>query len=105
MGRVLVINPVCSDYDIVCFCSSRRRHTIFKCDWSSDVCSSDLQRQRPTAAQGLVQQKVQRAEVWQFKSLHITLHYSSKEMFHAIRGDFANQNRIVPLVEGNDADV
>src|SRR4030066_2309076 len=22
--------------------SSRRRHTIFKCDWSSDVCSSDL---------------------------------------------------------------
>src|SRR5256886_2052886 len=24
------------------FCSSRRRHTIFDCDWSSDVCSSDL---------------------------------------------------------------
>src|SRR5207237_5371508 len=24
------------------FFSSRRRHTIFKCDWSSDVCSSDL---------------------------------------------------------------
>src|SRR5260370_288530 len=23
------------------FFSSRRRHTIFKCDWSSDVCSSD----------------------------------------------------------------
>src|SRR4029434_3330882 len=22
--------------------SSRRRHTRFKCDWSSDVCSSDL---------------------------------------------------------------
>src|SRR2546430_2426559 len=22
--------------------SSRRRHTIFDCDWSSDVCSSDL---------------------------------------------------------------
>src|SRR5260370_14197529 len=22
--------------------SSRRRHTMFKCDWSSDVCSSDL---------------------------------------------------------------
>src|SRR5260370_886201 len=27
----------------VFFFSSRRRHTIFKCDWSSDVCSSDLQ--------------------------------------------------------------
>src|SRR5260370_27465574 len=28
---------------VVCFFfSSRRRHTRFKCDWSSDVCSSDL---------------------------------------------------------------
>src|SRR2546430_16489760 len=27
------------------FFSSRRRHTRFDCDWSSDVCSSDLQRQ------------------------------------------------------------
>src|SRR4029077_2351020 len=26
----------------LCF-SSRRRHTRFKCDWSSDVCSSDLE--------------------------------------------------------------
>src|SRR5207237_5973379 len=26
------------------FFSSRRRHTRFKCDWSSDVCSSDLRR-------------------------------------------------------------
>src|SRR4029434_11328342 len=25
-----------------CLFSSRRRHTRFKCDWSSDVCSSDL---------------------------------------------------------------
>src|SRR5256886_13665948 len=28
-------------YDIFFF-SSRRRHTRFDCDWSSDVCSSDL---------------------------------------------------------------
>src|SRR2546430_11475979 len=27
-----------------CFISSRRRHTRFDCDWSSDVCSSDLAR-------------------------------------------------------------
>src|SRR2546427_13463 len=27
---------------VICFFSSRRRHTIFDCDWSSDVCSSDL---------------------------------------------------------------
>src|SRR4029077_1361556 len=29
------------------FFSSRRRHTRFKCDWSSDVCSSDLQTRMP----------------------------------------------------------
>src|SRR2546430_8034203 len=28
------------------FFSSRRRHTIFDCEWSSDVCSSDLSRRR-----------------------------------------------------------
>src|SRR5215204_7463031 len=28
------------------FFSSRRRHTRSLCDWSSDVCSSDLQLQR-----------------------------------------------------------
>src|SRR6267143_1435691 len=26
------------------FFSSRRRHTRWNCDWSSDVCSSDLQK-------------------------------------------------------------
>src|SRR5688572_32548191 len=37
-----------SDEILVCvFCfSSRRRHTRFDCDWSSDVCSSDLSRTR-----------------------------------------------------------
>src|SRR2546430_5511139 len=46
------------------FFSSRRRHTIFDCDWSSDVCSSDLPahwelvrakqaRREPEAAAGL----------------------------------------------------
>src|SRR2546430_5110307 len=28
------------------FFSSRRRHTRFDCDWSSDVCSSDLGKRR-----------------------------------------------------------
>src|SRR2546430_9480709 len=28
------------------FFSSRRRHTRFDCDWSSDVCSSDLRHRR-----------------------------------------------------------
>src|SRR5205085_3095530 len=30
------------------FFSSRRRHTRFDCDWSSDVCSSDLVRIPPS---------------------------------------------------------
>src|SRR5256886_3919157 len=32
------------------FFSSRRRHTRFDCDWSSDVCSSDLGYGEPAAA-------------------------------------------------------
>src|SRR2546427_4896135 len=31
------------------FFSSRRRHTRFDCDWSSDVCSSDLAARRAVA--------------------------------------------------------
>src|SRR2546430_8832541 len=31
-------------YIFVFFFSSRRRHTRFDCDWSSDVCSSDLRK-------------------------------------------------------------
>src|SRR2546430_10419918 len=34
----------------VCFFSSRRRHTRFDCDWSSDVCSSDLDSVKPSDA-------------------------------------------------------
>src|SRR2546427_1405203 len=34
--------------DQAVFFPSRRRHTRFDCDWSSDVCSSDL-RPAPTA--------------------------------------------------------
>src|SRR2546430_8667884 len=36
----------------VFFFSSRRRHTRFDCDWSSDVCSSDLQYSLPMEIQG-----------------------------------------------------
>src|SRR2546430_13745509 len=32
------------------FFSSRRRHTRFDCDWSSDVCSSDLSPRRGAAS-------------------------------------------------------
>src|SRR6266478_1310482 len=33
---------LCLAKKLIFFFSSRRRHTIFDCDWSSDVCSSDL---------------------------------------------------------------
>src|SRR5579859_1331477 len=36
------------DFYVFFFFSSRRRHTRFDCDWSSDVCSSDLIRRRAT---------------------------------------------------------
>src|SRR5205085_4668253 len=34
--------PVHASRYALVFFSSRRRHTRFDCDWSSDVCSSDL---------------------------------------------------------------
>src|SRR2546430_4080467 len=34
----------CRSSRVLFFFSSRRRHTRFDCDWSSDVCSSDLWR-------------------------------------------------------------
>src|SRR5690606_13908469 len=37
-----VIRSVCGFIFVVFFFSSRRRHTRFSRDWSSDVCSSDL---------------------------------------------------------------
>src|SRR2546430_12744558 len=37
--RVLIYHSLS---DFFFFFSSRRRHTRFDCDWSSDVCSSDL---------------------------------------------------------------
>src|SRR2546430_10895709 len=36
----------------VFFFSSRRRHTRFDCDWSSDVCSSDLNGFNAIATRG-----------------------------------------------------
>src|SRR4029077_2215200 len=42
-----VINtPAFHEIPVASFFSSRRRHTRFKCDWSSDVCSSDLSDRR-----------------------------------------------------------
>src|SRR2546430_3603691 len=39
---VRIIQRTAEEVLRVFFFSSRRRHTRFDCDWSSDVCSSDL---------------------------------------------------------------
>src|SRR5438270_3737581 len=41
-------------YLLFFFFSSRRRHTRFDCDWSSDVCSSDLLESESKSAISLV---------------------------------------------------
>src|SRR2546430_6130266 len=55
------------------FFSSRRRHTRFDCDWSSDVCSSDLNhtlRERRDASRGGGGNK--KAKRWQRHKAAIT---------------------------------
>src|SRR5207237_3783582 len=42
IAAVVIVCWLSSLSIFVFFFSSRRRHTRFKCDWSSDVCSSDL---------------------------------------------------------------
>src|SRR6266568_8005346 len=54
------------------FFSSRRRHTRWNCDWSSDVCSSDLpgqlpdllERQRRTAGRARQNHPVLSSRIW-----------------------------------------
>src|SRR5438132_543634 len=45
---------------VIFFFSSRRRHTSSLCDWSSDVCSSDLKRRWPSPAPGSLIASVRR---------------------------------------------
>src|SRR5256886_12676634 len=47
------------------FFSSRRRHTRFDCDWSSDVCSSDLAPTEDRREQ--VAQSAERAQIGQIE--------------------------------------
>src|SRR2546430_7566730 len=45
-GHLSQIRSLVKRWDMFFF-SSRRRHTRFDCDWSSDVCSSDLFELKP----------------------------------------------------------
>src|SRR6266568_5219530 len=76
------------------FFSSRRRHTRWNCDWSSDVCSSDLDR-----ARGLLRQRAaDRATADAFAGLddglrelaggaRLALHQVQRQPFGGARAD------------------
>src|SRR5689334_24499207 len=53
------------------FFSSRRRHTRWNCDWSSDVCSSDLNAAGSGAILGVIKgNKWLQAQGWNIKDLY-----------------------------------
>src|SRR5256886_9007251 len=55
------------------FFSSRRRHTRFDCDWSSDVCSSDLEMLRRAVNVGFSGGEKKRNEILQMALLEPSL--------------------------------
>src|SRR2546430_11669704 len=59
----ICVSPVSHCDAFVVFFSSRRRHTRFDCDWSSDVCSSDLFEGWQAAARALLREGVAPGEV------------------------------------------
>src|SRR5207253_6950693 len=63
--------------------SSRRRHTRWPRDWSSDVCSSDLERFRWREAAALTEPLRQRAEAWAAAALK-TLRQSRPALPHEL---------------------
>src|SRR5260370_16062860 len=61
-------------YMLLFFFPSRRRHTRFKCDWSSDVCSSDLYAGSADSTRhaSLLLFRRTRRRRWNLRSLHST---------------------------------
>src|SRR2546430_11423983 len=57
------------------FFSSRRRHTRFDCDWSSDVCSSDLVLLSPALFQKATGGEIFRMGVWGGKNGTLFPHF------------------------------
>src|SRR5688572_30955257 len=62
MGSIIETFPGCKFR--VFFFSSRRRHTRFDCDWSSDVCSSGLHFDPAWQKNGYIEAAVQLADQW-----------------------------------------
>src|SRR5260370_30074077 len=75
------------------FFSSRRRHTRFKCDWSSDVCSSDLTRQAVAAGWQVLEKGGSALDAAE-ESVVVM---EDDEAFDAGRGSFLNREGKVQL--------
>src|SRR2546430_10568997 len=80
---------VMTDELVVFFFSSRRRHTRFDCDWSSDVCSSDLQDRAVVAGieqvLGALQQTLTEAAVALRRQLEVAGQQRAQRAFRTAR--------------------
>ena len=52
-----------------------------------------------------MQEKIQRAEIWQLESLHIAFADSLEVLFDSRCGHFAHQHGIILVAQGNQTDV
>ena len=73
------------------FFSSRRRHTRSLCDWSSDVCSSDLSMMSWTMDMKTFQDEII------MSSKRITESFTEEENFHLTMLKFPNINCFVSI--------
>src|SRR5256886_3223322 len=94
------VQPKSSLVDHCIFFSSRRRHTRFDCDWSSDVCSSDLTlftdfKSNTTGAIGGLFEKM--FHYFQFKQDEYMEHYhlrsNVESTFSAVKRKFGDSDR------------
>src|SRR5882762_10638995 len=78
------------------FFSSRRRHTRFKCDWSSDVCSSDLKLY--ISVSGLPAfDKAGRFIGYRGVARHITERKRAEEALRHMQIELAHANRVATM--------
>src|SRR6266480_6224053 len=78
---------------MVFFFSSRRRHTRLTCDWSSDVCSSDLPSGASTGAHEAVELRDGDKNRYGGKGVLKAVGHVNEEIAAALRGADATDQR------------
>src|SRR5271166_2344970 len=63
------------------------------------------QGQSSAAAQRFMQEKIECSQIRKLEALHLSFYKIAKECFYALGGHLAHQDRIMPLMIGDDADV